>query len=87
MGATPRQLLGTVVVGCFVAALFGADPLVARVDASVAGGTVVQQAADGWRALTLLVGFDRPYNAPCGARGGGAIAASLNRKARLGHRT
>jgi len=87
MGATPRQLLGTVVVGCFVAALFGADPLAARVDASVAGGTVLQQAADGWHALTQLVGFDRPYNAPCGARGGGAIAASLNRKARLGHRT
>ena len=87
MGVTPRQLLGTAVVGCFVAALFGADPLAARVDASVAGGTVLQQAADGWRALTQLVGFDRPYNAPCGARGGGAIAASMNRKARLGHRT
>jgi hypothetical protein len=62
MGVTPRQLLDTVMMGCFVAALFGADPLVARVDASVAGGTVVQQAADGWRALTQLAGFDRPYD-------------------------
>lgn len=65
MVVTPRrQLLGTAMVGCFVAALFGADPLAARVDASaVAGGTVVQQAADGWRVLTQLVGFDRPYDA------------------------
>lgn len=63
MVVTPRQLLGTAMVGCFVAALFGADPLAARVDASVAGGTVVQQAADRWRALTQLAGFDRPYDA------------------------
>ena len=39
---------GIALVGCFVAALFGADPLAAWVDASVAGGTVVQQAADAW---------------------------------------
>lgn len=63
MSVTPRQLLGTAMVGCFVAALFGADPLAARVDASVARGTVVQQAADGWRTLTQLVGFDRSYDA------------------------
>ena len=63
MGVAPRRLLGIAMVGCFVAALFGADPLAAWVDGSVAGGTVVQQAADGWRALTQLVGFDRPYDA------------------------
>jgi hypothetical protein len=63
MRVTPRQLLGIAVLGCFVAALFGATPLSAWVDASVAGGSVVQQVADGWRDLTQRVGFDGPYDA------------------------
>ena len=63
MGVAPRRLLGIALVGCFVAALFGADPLAAWVDASVAGGTVVQQAADAWLGLTQRLGFDRPCDA------------------------
>ena len=45
-GVTPRQLLGIAVLGCIVAATLGAAPLASWVDASIAGGTVVQQAAD-----------------------------------------
>jgi hypothetical protein len=67
MGVTPRQLLGIALVGCCVAALFGAAPLAAWVDASVVSGTVVQQAADGWHGLTRRVGFDRPYDVLRGA--------------------
>lgn len=63
MGVTPRQLLGIAVLGCLVAALFGATPLSAWVDASVAGGSVVQQIADAWRDLTQRVELDRPYEA------------------------
>jgi hypothetical protein len=63
MGVTPRQLLGIAALSCFVAALFGAAPLAAWVDASIADGTVVQQAADSWRGLTQRAGFDRPYDA------------------------
>jgi hypothetical protein len=33
------------------------------VDASIAGGTVVQQVADGWLELTRHIGLDRPYDA------------------------
>ena len=67
MGVTPRQLLGIAILSCFVAALFGAVPLAAWVDASVVSGTVVQQAADGWRELTRRVGFDLPYDVLRGA--------------------
>lgn len=63
MGVTARQLLGIALLGCIVAALFGAVPLAAWVDASIAGGTVVQQAADAWLGLTQRVGLDRPYDA------------------------
>jgi hypothetical protein len=63
MGVTPRQLLGLAVLSCLVAALFGAAPLAAWVDASVADGTVVQQAADGWNQLAQRIGLDRPYDA------------------------
>ncbi len=63
MGVTPRKLLGIAVLACFVAALFGAPPLAAWVDQSVAGGTTVQLAADAWRDLTQRVGLDRPYDA------------------------
>jgi hypothetical protein len=63
MGVTPRQLLGIAVLGCVVAALFGAAPLSAWVDQSVAAGTTVQVVADAWRDLTQRVGLDRPYDA------------------------
>ncbi len=63
MGITPRRLLGIAILSCFVAALFGAAPLAAWVDASMVSGTVVQQVADNWHELTQRVGFDRPYNA------------------------
>jgi hypothetical protein len=63
MGVTPRQLLEIAVLSCFVAALFGAAPLAAWVDASIVGGTVVQQAADHWHEVTQRIGFDRPYDA------------------------
>ena len=63
MGVTPRQLLGIAVLGCVVAALFGATPLAAWVDESVAGGTTVQLTADAWRDLTQRIGLDRPYEA------------------------
>ena len=61
MGIAPRQLLLTALLCCVVAALLGAPPLAAWVDASIAAGTVVQQAADDWLALTQRVGLDRPY--------------------------
>jgi hypothetical protein len=62
-GITPRRLLGVAVVGGIVAATLGATPLASWVDASIAGGTVVQQAADDWLALTQRAGLDRPYAA------------------------
>ena len=62
MGITPRQLLGTALVCCIVAALLGAAPLAAWVDTSIAAGTVVQQAANDWLSLTQSVGLDRPYD-------------------------
>jgi hypothetical protein len=60
-GVTPRQLLGVALVGCVVAAALGAQPLASWVDASIAGGTVLQLAADDWLALTQRAGLDRPY--------------------------
>jgi hypothetical protein len=63
VGVTPRKLLGIAVLGCCVAALFGAAPLAAWVDASIAGGTILQQAADTWHELTQRFGFDGPYDA------------------------
>jgi hypothetical protein len=62
-GVTPRQLLGIALVSCAVAATLGATPLASWVDGSIAGGTVVQQAADDWLALTQRAGLDRPYTA------------------------
>ena len=62
-GVTPRQLLGIALISCAVAATLGATPLASWVDASIAGGTVVQQAADDWLALTQRAGLDRPYAA------------------------
>ncbi|HEY2619812.1 MAG TPA: hypothetical protein VGI78_20890 [Acetobacteraceae bacterium] len=56
-------MLGIAILSCFVAALFGAAPLAAWVDASILSGTVVQQVADSWHELTQRVGFDRPYEA------------------------
>ena len=43
MGVTPRRLLGIALLACITAALFGAAPLAAWVDHSVAGGTVVHR--------------------------------------------
>ncbi len=63
MGVTARQLLKSALVCCAVAALLGATPLAAWVDTSIIAGTVVQQAADDWLALTQRVGLDRPYDA------------------------
>ena len=57
---TPRSCLRIALLGCLVAALFGAAPLAAWVDASIAAGTVVQQAADAWRELTQRVGLEAP---------------------------
>ena len=62
MGATPRQRLTIALLSCIVAALFGATPLAAWVDASIVAGTAVQQAADAWLELTQRVGLDRPYD-------------------------
>ena len=60
---TPRRLLGIALLACITAALFGAAPLDAWVNASIAGGTVVQQAADAWLDVTQRLGLDRPYDA------------------------
>jgi len=58
----PRGLLLIALLGCGSAAVFGAAPLSAWVDASNANGTAVQQAADGWRLLMQRAGLDRPYD-------------------------
>jgi hypothetical protein len=60
---TPRRLLAIALLGCIVAALFGAAPLAAWVDGSIARGTVIDQAAQDWLAIAQHFGFDRPYNA------------------------
>jgi hypothetical protein len=60
-GVSPRQLLGVAFIGCITAGVLGAKPQAAWVDASIAADTVVQQAADGWLALTERAGLDRPY--------------------------
>ena len=79
VGVTPRKLLGIAVLGCCVAALFGAAPLAAWVDASIAGGTVVQQAADAWHELTQRFGFDASLRcaSPCGTRRRSGALAEL----------
>ena len=63
MGVTPRQLLGVALLGCLIASVFGAAPLAAWVDASIAAGTVVQQAADAWHDTMQGAGLDGPYRA------------------------
>jgi hypothetical protein len=60
-GVSPRRLLGVAFIGCITAAVLGAKPLAAWVDASIAADTVLQQAADDWLALTERAGLDRPY--------------------------
>ena len=60
---TPRRLLCIALLACFTAALFGAAPLAAWVEASIAGGTVVQQAADTWLGVTRRIGLGGPYDA------------------------
>ena len=59
---TPRHLFATALLCCFTAALFGAAPLSAWVNASIVGGTVVQQATDQWLSLTQELGLGRPYD-------------------------
>jgi len=60
---TPRGLLGIALLGCLVAALFGAAPLAAWVDSSIAEATVVQQVADAWHDMARRLMLDRPYDA------------------------
>jgi hypothetical protein len=62
-GVTPRNLLAIALLGCFTASVFGAAPLAAWVDASPAGGTELQQAADAWHEQMQRLGVDRPYAA------------------------
>jgi hypothetical protein len=57
-----RGLLLMALLGCGSAAVFGAAPLAAWVDGSIANGTVIQQAADAWLHLTQRAGLDRPYD-------------------------
>jgi hypothetical protein len=61
VSVTPRQLLAIALLGCFVAALFGATPLAAWVDTTVGDGTTLQEAADTWLELTQRAQLDRPY--------------------------
>lgn len=63
LGVTRGHLLAIALLGCFTAALFGAAPLAAWVDASIMGGTVVEQAAEAWLGLAQRLGLDRPYDA------------------------
>lgn len=56
-----RGLLLIALLGCISAAAFGAAPLAAWVDGSIANGTAVQDVADGWLRMTQIVGLDRPY--------------------------
>jgi hypothetical protein len=58
---TPRQLLAIALLGCFVAALFGATPLAAWVDTTLGDGTTLQKAADTWLELTQRAQLDQPY--------------------------
>jgi hypothetical protein len=58
---TPRQLLVIALLGCFVAALFGATPLAAWVDTTFGDGTTLQEAADTWLELTQRARLDQPY--------------------------
>jgi hypothetical protein len=57
-----RGLLLIALLGCGSAAVFGAAPLAAWVDGSIANGTAIQQAADAWLHLTQRIGLDRPYD-------------------------
>jgi hypothetical protein len=59
---TPGKLLSTALIASLVAAAFGAAPLAAWVQASPLDGTVQQQAADEWLAMTRRIGLDRPYD-------------------------
>ena len=61
-GVTLRQLFGASLLACATAAVFGAKPLADWVDGSIVAGTVVQDAADGWLALTQKAGLERPYD-------------------------
>jgi hypothetical protein len=58
---TPRNLLAITLLGSFTAAVFGAAPLAVWVDASLASGTVIEQAADAWHEQMQRLGLDRPY--------------------------
>jgi hypothetical protein len=58
---TVRHLFGVALLGCMVAALFGAKPLAAWVDTSPLSGTVIQQVADTWRDVAERTGLTRPY--------------------------
>jgi len=62
---TPRGLLGVALIGSVVAALFGAMPLAAWVDAlpDFPGVSTAQQTADGWREVARVLRLDGPYNA------------------------
>lgn len=61
---TPRGLLAVALVGSIVAAVFGAVPLAAWVDALPASPivTAMQQATDAWRDLAQRGHLNRPYD-------------------------
>jgi len=59
---TPKRLLVLALLACVIAATLGAQPLAAWVDASVASGTVLQDAVDTWSDAIQRVGLDRPYD-------------------------
>jgi hypothetical protein len=58
---TPLSLLAIALLGCVTAAVFGAAPLAAWVDASILGGTAAERAAEAWLGATQRLGLDRPY--------------------------
>ena len=60
-GVTPARLLSVALLGCIVAAVFGAVPLAAWVDTSVVAGSVVQQATDAWQQRMQRLGLEQPY--------------------------
>jgi hypothetical protein len=60
---TRGHLLAIALLGCFTAAIFGAAPLAAWVDASIMGETAVAQTTQAWLGLTQRIGLDRPYDA------------------------
>ena len=59
---SPKGLLMFALLACVVAATLGAQPLAAWVDASLASGTVLQEAADDWADAMRSAGLDRPYD-------------------------